>query len=132
MYQLVIINPQGAKLRTAPNTSGGEIRLLPAGKVVDVEHLVFLEPSQVFDTNSIPAFLDALEKNIVRGDVWVKLPGLHFYRAQQVSAYCALRVGSTIYGALAGSSDVPPAADEKAAYNRAIDDCMDALVRMRK
>jgi hypothetical protein len=114
-YQVCIINPRGATLRTGPSTNGGEINILPHGAVLDVERLVFLKP-QAFNTNYIPSFMEALAKSLVVGDIWCQIKGFQMFKEKQVTGYVALRVASTTFGALAGSVDphIIPMADKDA------------------
>jgi hypothetical protein len=100
-YQICIINPRGATLRTGPSTSGGEIEKVAHGDVLDVERLIFTKP-QAFDTNFIPAFVDAQRRGLVVGDVWCQIKGLQMYENDQVTGYVALRVVSVTYGVLVG------------------------------
>ena len=101
-YQIVITNQRGATMRTGPNTSGAEITPVANGEVLDIERVLFSKP-QSFDTNSIPAFLQALKKQTVMGDVWCQVSGLWDYKNTQVIGYVALRVSTTPYGVLAGA-----------------------------
>jgi hypothetical protein len=107
-YQICIINPRGVTMRTGPSTSGGEIRGVLHGEVLDAERLIFIKP-QNFDVNFIPAFLEAQKKGLVMGDVWCQISGRQIYKSDHVIGYVALRVYTTTYGALAGSvsSQIP-------------------------
>jgi hypothetical protein len=103
-YQICIINPRGATLRTGPSTSGGEIDKVIHGAVLDMERLIFAKP-QSFDVNFIPAFMDAQRRGLVIGDIWCQIKGFQMYKNNQVTGYVALRVLSTIYGVLVGATD---------------------------
>lgn len=106
-FRIVIINQQGATIRTAASTSGGEIRKVPqGGDPLPVTRLIFAQ-RQAFDENSIPAFLEAWKKNTVRGDVWCQLADMQTYRNEPVTGYVAFRVTGTQYGVLVGSVEPP-------------------------
>jgi hypothetical protein len=110
MYQLVVINPKGATVRTGPSTSGGEIRPAVHGEPLPIFRLIFAQ-RQAFDENYIPAFIEALKRGTVRGDVWAQISEMQTYHNEPVTGYVALRVNGTIYGALVGSVEpsIPPA-----------------------
>lgn len=106
-YQFVVINQQGATIRTAPSTSGGEIRKVPQGDdPLSVARLIFAQ-RQAFDETYIPAFIEAFKKNTVRGDVWIQMADMQTYKNEPVTGYVAFRVSGTVYGVLVGAVEPP-------------------------
>lgn len=107
-YQVIIVNPLGATLRTGPATGSGSIEAVRLGDAFVVEGLVYSIPQQQFNLDSIPAFIEAFKQNRVRGDVWARLAESKIYKNEPTRTYVAIKVAGTQYGILALAPEPTP------------------------
>jgi len=110
MTTLTVLHP--VHLRTAPNKSGGIITdgagdnaLFPAGISYPVKRLI--------------------ENGL--SDQWAELDAMMYYNGTPVPVFVAVHIGTSVFCKLTESGSI-----ETVSYNRAIDDAIDALKKMRR
>ena len=110
MTTVTIITP--VHLRTAPNKSGGIITegasdnaLFPAGRSYPVKRLI--------------------ENGL--SDQWAELDTQMYYNGTPVPVFVAVHIGTSVFCKLTETGSI-----EVVSYNRAIDDAIDALGKLRR
>jgi len=111
MKTLIITNPRGATIRTAPNTGGGSIRSIPSGAKLECQ-AVLTSPN---------------------GDKWALLSPIdpdtnHAWRfgSALTSAYIAVYVSGADYASV--QDDESGGVDR----NAVIDECIEALRKLKR